>query len=279
MIYYLNDNFISEDLCKISIADRGFLLGDGVFTTLKSINGNLIHFDEHLTRLRNHAHLIKIQVNMDSLKIKHICNKLLTDNNLNNDTAIIRITVTRGVSNRGINIPQEQMPTILIKAVLFHDNTPPTINLCSTSIIRNEKSILTQIKSLNYLESILARDEATTKGYDDGIMFNTHGNITESPVSNIFFITAHKEVITPAISDGILSGIVREKIILICRTLNIPCIERSINSLEIKNFIAAFLTNSVFVIKRINIIDDVQLFSSDNLIINKIEKEYFQLIN
>ena len=109
-------------------------------------------------------------------------------------------------------------------------------------------------------------------------MFNGNGNITESTVSNIFFITSKNEVITPPVSDGVLPGIVREKVILICNSLDIRCFERSINLSDIRTFTAGFLTNSVFGIKKINLIDNIQL-SSTNAIINQINKSYIQLIN
>ncbi len=253
---------------SINISDRGFLLGDGVFTTLKVASGKLIHFDEHINRLKSNAQLIKINIQLNGSEIEDICQRLIKYNDFTNQNAIIRITITRGISPRGINIPPQELqsPTILICAMPFYDNSNVFLKICSTSIIRNEKSILTRIKSLNYLEPILARDEAISKGYDDGLMFNTLGNITESSVSNIFFLTLNQEIITPPIRDGVLPGIVRQAVITICEKLNIKCLEKSVTLANMKTYRAGFLTNCLWGIKLISILDDIMLSQSEPIV-------------
>jgi branched-chain amino acid aminotransferase len=280
MVYYLNGEFVSDSVCTINIGDRGLLLGDGVFTTLKSINGTFIHFNEHIERLNNNAAQIKINAQFDVNKIRDICQLLLSQNDLDYQDAITRITITRGVADRGINIPPQdlQYPTILIRTVPFHDTLRPALKLCSTSIVRNEKSILTTIKSLNYLESILAREEALLKGYDDGIMFNSLGNITESSVANIFFVNSNQDIITPAISDGVLPGVVRNAIISICRKLDIKCNEQSIKISEVESYTAGFLTNSVFGIKPLSLVNNIKFLQTEP-IIQIIHEKYAQSIS
>ena len=277
MIYYLNGEFISDNVNAINISDRGFLLGDGIFTTLKSINGTLKHFDKHVNRLCEHSSLIKIHMQLNYQELFDICSVLLIKNNLDKNTALIRITVTRGISERGINIPSRelQQPTILIRAMSYSDHLGESLKICSTSIIRNEHSILSKIKSLNYLEQILARDEAITKGYDDGLMVNGKDNITECSVSNIFLLSTFDEIITPPISGGLLPGIVRGLVISICQELGFNVIERSIklSDINILSYKAGFLTNCAMGIKSIGKINDI-IFSTVEPIIITIKQSY-----
>ena len=108
MIYYLNGKYIANSTCEIDIGDRGFLLGDGVFTTIKAVNGKLIHFDDHIKRLIHDSTQIKINISWSLNEIHEICQSILLQNELHNKESIIRITVTRGVSDRGINISHDK---------------------------------------------------------------------------------------------------------------------------------------------------------------------------
>jgi branched-chain amino acid aminotransferase len=258
-MYYLNDQFIESSYSTtINIADRGLLLGDGVFTTLKAQNGNLQFFSKHIDRLNPQALALFIQLQLDPASIANICKELLKLNNLEQNEAIIRITLTRGSDARGINITQTetQNPTLLITVAPYHNTIINPLRLCITSIIRNEKSVLTQIKSLNYLDSILARNEAVVKGFDDGIMLNTQEMLTECSVANLFLLNSYNEIITPPISSGVLPGIYRQEIIYACSKLKIPLKERAISSNDLNQFVAGFITNCVIGIKEIALIND-----------------------
>ncbi|MFN7093756.1 MAG: aminotransferase class IV [Burkholderiales bacterium] len=281
MIYYFNDEYIHNNVNIINIADRGFLLGDGVFTTLKAVQGKLIHLDKHIKRLNEHASLIGLFLVLDSAVIGEVCKNLLQQNSLEGETAVIRITVTRGISDRGIKIPPQELqkPTLLIKAMPYHDTLNSAVKLCTTLVVRNEKSMLSQIKSLNYLESIIARNEADMKNYDDGIMFNSKGYITECSTSNIFFLTLSQEMITPPITDGVLPGIVRGEVISICKQLGIKIREESFSLTEIEeNFIAGFITNSAIGIREIELVNH-KPFLLSTAIIKELITNYNYSIN
>lgn len=272
-MFYLNGNYLTNQDDVVNVADRGFLLGDGVFTTIKANNGTLMYFDEHIKRLTNDAAAIYLKVKLNIHELKETCVKLLKHNGLENTTAIVRITLTRGVGGRGINIPDEISPTLLIKAVAYHDNSTIFPRVCTTTITRNEKSILSNIKSLNYLEPILAHQEALNKGYDDGVMLNTKDYITECSVANIFFITKNDEVITPPISDGVLPGIIRNQVITVCKDLDITIFEKSVCLDDIINYRAAFMTNCAIEIKIIKSFDGT-LFDCQNELMKKITNGY-----
>lgn len=268
MIYYLNGQFIESNYNTIDIRDRGFLLGDGVFTTLKAVSGKLISFDKHLKRINANAMQIKININLDADKISEICQILLFKNNLLDGDAVIRVTVTRGISERGINISKNIAPTLLISITPYQNTTLPFISLGTSSIVRYEKSITSQIKSLNYLDAILAREEAQNLGFNDAIFLNSLGHIVCTTVANIFFISKNGELITPPLMDGALSGIMRSDIIEDAPKRNLTIIESSIKLSNLDDYIGCFITNSVIGIQIVNKIDN-RVFATDNVEIKK----------
>lgn len=271
-MFYLNGKYLKEDIA-LSVLDRGFLLGDGIFTTIKCENNKLRYFEEHLNRLNNDAAKIHLDSDLNKDDIKDICFNILRENNLDKLPAIIRITLTRGTGGRGVDFPKDINPTLLIKAVPYHDIYPNPIKICTTSVKRNENSILSNIKSLNYLEQSLSRHEALQYGFDEGVMLNCKGNITECSVANIFFITKNNQVITPLISDGVLPGIIRGQVINLCNNLDIPIVEKSILISDVQDFVASFVTNCGIGIKVVQQFDDIN-FPIYNQIITKLINAY-----
>lgn len=266
MEIFVNDRFVNVDDKIISVYDRGLLLGDGVFTTLKSVASELKYFDLHITRLINHAALIYLKIPQSLEEIKKNCELLLKRNNLEDDTVLIRITITRGNSERGIDLPKKTIPTLIIKCIPYKKIKTILPKLCFTTIIRNEFSILTKIKSLNYLESILARKEAQDKGFDDGIMLNTHGAICETSTANLFFVTSNYEVLTPHINEGVLNGIIRGQVINACKELNIPILQRSIQPDTIYDCLEVFQTNCSIDVQNVASIEDMEYtYSNDSV--------------
>ncbi|MFN8769311.1 MAG: aminotransferase class IV [Neisseriaceae bacterium] len=251
----INDKFFNITENNLSATDRGLLLGDGIFTTLKSINSNLLYFSKHYERLKKHASIISLDVPIGEIELHTKCIELIQLNKLEKDSALIRITITRGNSERGLKIPQKQNPTLIINSTPLIPSNMQPVRLCLTSIIRNEYSPITQIKSLNYLEPILAKNEAIKHGFDDGIMLNTKGVICECSASNIFFINSKHEVITPPLNDGVLNGIIRENVIDACNNLNIPVVEHSIHPDDIHEYKEAFQTNCAIGIQSISNIE------------------------
>lgn len=257
MQIYINNGFCNIENSNISANDRGLLLGDGIFTTIKAVNNKLLHFSQHYERLKKHAAVIALSIPFTEKEIQIYCLDLLRINKLDAASAVIRITLTRGVSERGINISQNSTPTVIIKCSQFMPVDEKSVKLCFTSIMRNEFSCVTKIKSLNYLEPILAKKEAMERGFDDGIMLNTRGAISECSTSNVFFVTSNYEVLTPHLSEGVLDGITRHNVINACKQLNIPILQRSIRPDDIYDCIEAFQTNCIIDIQNIASIEDI----------------------
>ena len=214
MIIFLNGQFAEENKATISISDRGLTLADGVFDTLLVINGNLQYGQQHFTRLRKHADVIRISIKHDTEELEQIADKLLKENNFKDGAYALRTTITRGIGGRGLTLPEHSKPTIIMKAtpVTIESSPPPVNAMIARNVKRNENSPLSRIKSLNYGDNLIALMEAQDKGFDDAIMLNSAGNITCTTTGNIF-IREGESMITPPLSDGVMDGITRQVII------------------------------------------------------------------
>ena len=248
----LNKTIISEDEACINVKDRGFLLGDGLFETCKIQNYHIEFFDKHYERLATSANALMISFEYDCQDLKNNCMELIKKNKLETGNAVMRISLTRGIGLRGINLPEKSKPTLLITVVPYQ---PPsqehTIRAMITGITRNPASAITKFKTLNCLEPVLARQEAQANGFDEGIMLNTNGYIAECSVANIFMIKNNK-IITPSIESGILPGIVRNHIISMCLENNFSISEKLVSIDEILSAEEVFQTNSLIGIQSIS---------------------------
>lgn len=207
---WLNGSLRPIGQAAINPADRGFTLGDGLFETLRIANGAPRHTTLHLARLRHGAAELGIAVPLDNAQFHAAISALLAANSM--PEAVLRITLTRGTGPRGLLPPADASPTLLITTAPF---TPParetTAVICQTTR-RNEFSPLSRIKSLNYLDSIIARQEAATRGTEDAILLNSKGHVTEASTANLF-VLKNGNWLTPPVKDGALPGILRARLL------------------------------------------------------------------
>lgn len=272
----INGDIITEEEAYIHIKDRGFLLGDGVFETLKVQDGQIEFFEAHYERLKNSAAALFILFPYECNILKKMCLELIRENGFENcgSSASMRITLTRGTGLRGINFSEKQTPTLLITVVPFHlpsaEHYPRAF---ITSIKRNQDSPITKLKTLNYLEPILARNEALSNGFDEGIMQNRDGLITECSTANIFFIK-NNVVLTPSVESGILPGITRNYVIDVCRKNDIHVFEKEISVDDALGADEAFQTNSLIGIQLLSQINDKKLLTHDLCFSKKIMLMY-----
>lgn len=237
MIVSLNGVLIDDQETKISIYDRGFTLGDGIFETVRARNKKPLFLDSHMQRLRKSAAFLKIALNTTNKEVYKITTELMNANKL--DNAIIRITLSRGKSARGLATPLHQDPTLLLTSAQLTTTQTPIHVIVSQKTRRNEYSPLSRLKSLCYLDNIIARQEAEERNTDDALLMNTQDRIAESTISNLFIINDGK-LITPPESDGALPGITRQRLI---EEYNV--IEQGITIKNLMNSTEAFLTNSL----------------------------------
>jgi len=243
---WINGRFVDTNDARVSVFDRGFLYGDGIFETMRSYAGIVFKLDAHLARLFTGLVAIKIKPPHPKKYIKAIIYKALKINGLK--SAYIRITVTRGEGRLGIGYEDKFTPKIVVVAREFagypgwmHGRG---ISAKIAQVRQNEYSPVSRIKSINYLNNILARMDAKKEGYDEAILENTKGHIAEAATSNVFLVKRNA-VITPSLASGVLPGVTRNVIIEIAKSLKLKLAEKRVLPRELLNSDEIFLTNSL----------------------------------
>ena len=217
MWVYLNDRIVQAERARVSVFDRGFLYGDGVFETVRIHNGRPVWLDRHLARLADSCR--QIQLPLPDKLWPAIFQKVIDKNHV--DHALIRLTLSRGERNPGDGGPATQdtgtTPTVALFPRSLPHVTPSQrrkgVKLTFAGIRRpSPLSSPTQAKTLNYLNSLLAKQEAVERGAFEGLMVTTGGHVAECSMSNVFFIKG-RTVYTPSLACGVLPGVTR-KIVL-----------------------------------------------------------------
>lgn len=251
---FLNGHFLPENEAKIAPSDRGLLLADGLFETMKACLGRVLFAEKHWERLKKGADYLDIPLTLSLVELNRIIEELLLQNKLTKDTASLRLTLTRGPGPRGLVPPQNLQPTLLLTADRW---VPPALfaSLKVVTVRRNEFSPLAQIKSLNYLDNILAKREALLSGATEAVLLNTKGNIAEASAANIFCINTQGEIMTPSLSDGALPGVTRQIVILLAHRLSLTVFEKSLTMADLSQAREIFLTNSLIGIQAVDQVD------------------------
>ena len=245
-IVYINGLFWTIDKATISVLDRGFTYGDGLFETMRSYSGRIFRLEWHLDRLFHSARAIFIDLPMTKKEIRSAINATIERNKLSN--SIVRLTITRGEQDPGLNIDYSALPTLVILVTptkfisknLYKKGIG--IKLYKKSAIRTQ-GISKQIKSCNYLSNILLREKAIKEGFFEAILLDNDNNATEGTISNIFIIK-NNQLKTPSLNEFVLSGIIRRAILDICRANNISFQETAITETDLYEADEIFLTNS-----------------------------------
>jgi len=215
MFVYLNDRLVPKGEAVVSVFDHGFLYGDGIYETVRAYDGVVFMLDEHLARLLRSASLIGLTMPKDIAQIKAALYETLRANALTN--AYVRLTLSRGYGPIGLDPDLCTSPTFVIIAEQlraypgsFYEEG---IKVIVAGTKRNLREALNpQIKSLNFLNNILAKIEAREKDAYEAIMLNVSDHVAEGTITNVFFLR-EGALCTPSIGCGILDGITR-KIIL-----------------------------------------------------------------
>ncbi|GAB6967333.1 aminotransferase class IV [Komagataeibacter kakiaceti JCM 25156] len=201
---WLNGRLLPAGQARIDPADRGFLLGDGLFETMRVSAGQVRHFDRHMRRLEEGATTLMLPP-PDRARIAAAVDEMLAACALG--AGSLRLTCTRGAGPRGLLPPAEVAPTVLITASATSAPQGP-VRLVTSPYHRDEDSVLSRVKSLNYLPSILARMDAARHGADDAVLLNRGGYVAETSASTLVACIDGQPV-TPPVSDGALPGTAR----------------------------------------------------------------------
>lgn len=251
----INGELVPHAGPHLSARDRGFLLGDGLFETLRVRRGQVVRWADHLARLRNGAGTLDLPLAWTDDALAASVRQTLTAGGLTE--AVVRLTISRGISPaRGLLPPAHPSPTLVVDAAPFEgysaDLSARGMRGIVSRILRNERSPLAQIKSLNYLENVLARQEAARQGADEALMLNTIGNLAGASAANLFVVRAGR-IITPTRGCGALPGTVRQALLT---GLSGQVIEQPLTVVDVATGDEAFLTNALLGVMPLTALDD-----------------------
>lgn len=251
------DGTIHEDgRVPFDLADRGLLLGDGIFDTSLVLGGRMVWREAHVARLVASCQVLGFAV--DPAKIESAIDAVVAEA----EHVSLRITVTRGVGPRGVAPPRDAKPTVFARtsplraAALF-----APVKMHATPIRRNETSPASRVKSLAYIDSVLATRDAIAAGCDDALFLNTRGNVACSAIGNVFALIGD-QLVTPPQSDGVIAGTARGIVLRTCEEVGLEPIERSLSPGELKEARAVLVTNSLRLVAPVTAIDRSELTSS-----------------
>ncbi len=275
MLISINGKIQDKDNATISVLDRGFLYGDSVYEVTYSQNRSLLYFKEHMDRLYNSASLLEMSFSFTRTYIEEQVIKLLKS--YNHNRCYIRIIVTRGEGN--ISLASYESNNNLIIIVKEQPENPLTwytegVSVYLSSVIRNDRrSVDPNAKSGNYLNNVLAINEAKKHGYYDAIMLNSEGFLTEGTTFNIWFIKGDT-IHTPHADCGILKGITRDKVIEIINRSDLNLEQGKFKTEEFLNAEAIFLTSSTKALVPITQVNDTHFQSVSNSNFQLLAKSY-----
>src|SRR5438105_12836690 len=243
---YIDGKFYAEGDAKVSVFDHGLLYGDGILEGIRFYNGRVFRLEEHLERLWDSARSICLDIQMSQRAISEALLETIRQKELRE--GYIRLLVTRGVGNLGLNPEQCKKPSVIIitaQIALYPENVYRnglTVVTCATRRT-NPSALNPAVKSLNYLNNVMARIEANQANADEALMLNDEGNIAECTADNVF-IVKHGQIFTPPITAGALRGITRSVVFEIAAETGIKVVEADITRHDV--FIAdeAFLTGT-----------------------------------
>ncbi len=263
MWVYLNERFVKDDQARISVFDRGFLYGDGIFETLRIHHARPLFLDRHLHRLRRSCESIGLRLPIPEPHWEALLRELVERNRL--ERTMIRITISRGVGDMGLEPSEGPEPTIVLfprpLPRLTEDQREHGVRIAILHTRRQPSCALpSHVKSLNYLNNVLAKQEAIEAHTFDGLLLNTDGYLAECTTSNIFFVK-NQRLHTPSLQCGILPGITREIVLELAREERIDIQEGTYRPEALIEANECFLTNSGFGILPVSMID-AQLFTS-----------------
>jgi len=243
---YINGKFYDQQDARISVFDHGLLYGDGVFEGLRSYGGKVFRLERHLDRLWDSARAILLEIPMSRDEMGQAINESLANNAI--EDGYIRALVTRGAGTLGLDPNRTSDPQVVIIAqniALYPDEFYENgLEIITVSVVRNHPEALNpRIKSLNYLNNILAKIEGLRAGCVEALMLNHRGEVAECTADNIFLVS-DSALLTPSVDAGILEGITRDAVIELAKQAGIEVREQTLSKHDVYTADECFLTGT-----------------------------------
>jgi branched-chain amino acid aminotransferase len=237
---------VERSVATISAQDRGFLYGDGLFETIRVVQGRTPYLASHLERLGAGAATLlfpRLPWRLDELAAA--CHDLIRANHVTD--GYVRLTVSRGPAARGYEAPPDPTPTLVMQASEWRpapDLYTAGYRAVLSSVRVSAHSPLCRVKSLSALEKVIARTQAAQQGCNEALLLNTDGYLTEGAATNLF-VVREQRLLTPALACGLLPGIGRRQALQLARALGYPCEEGFLTVEDLWRADEAFVTNAL----------------------------------
>jgi len=246
MKIFMDGKYYSERDAKVSVFDHGLLYGDGVFEGIRAYHGHVFKLKEHIDRLFYSAKAILLELPMSHAQLMKATVETCRANKLRD--GYIRLVVTRGVGTLGLNPRTCKKPSVIIIADKIQLYPPEYyqrgLDIITVPTVRNLHSALNPaIKSLNYLNNILAKIEANNAGVEEAVMLNAEGFVAECTGDNLF-IVKNRALFTPPLSAGALYGITRQTVIELAEEAGLKVSEPNLTRYDLFNADECFLTGT-----------------------------------
>lgn len=245
-LVYLDGKFVPKSKAVVSVFDHGLLYGDGIFEGIRAYRGSVFRLRDHIDRLYDSAKAIRLKIPLS----KHDMTEALLDTLRKNQLrdAYVRLVVTRGSGDLGVDPSLCKTPTVFIiaepMASILGPKEPRVVRMMVSSYRRDAVDATShEVKSLNYMNSILAKIEASSAGADDAILLDHRGFVSEASVTNIFLVKDGM-ISTPSAASGILHGITRDRLIRLCSDLGLDVDQRDVTPFELTTADEVFLVGT-----------------------------------
>ena len=267
---------LSETPC-LNVYDRGFTLGHGLFETMLISSGTVPLLSYHWDRLVTSSCTLGIKLPFHYEDLQDMTANIINKNNLLAGKGSLRLTVTDGVSERGILATGNPIPSFVLTSATLPTNKRQSMTATIVETRRNELSMASRVKSISYLDNIFAKKEAVLKGADEAFLLNSQGFLAEGAISNVFIIK-NKTLFTPRIEDGALPGVIRYIILNKLNLKDLIIKEEKISLEMLMDAEDIFITNALFGVMPINQINDKKITNISS-ITTLISKELIESFN
>jgi len=244
MLVFLNGKFLPEADAFVPVNDRGFLLGDGLFETIRVVGGKPFRMAQHLERMIRGADLLKIKMPFTPKELQGFSAELIEKNQL--PDSILRVTLTRGPGTRGYSTKGADQPTLLLMlhpVPVINPDEPLQWSMVTSPLRIPSGDTLSSFKTTSKVFNVYARAEAEARGADEALLLNTNGEVAEAAGGNLFWVY-HEKICTVPTGRGVLPGITRAVVLEICQALGLETNKRVIKPEMLRQAEGIFVTTT-----------------------------------
>ena len=265
-----------EAQAVVPINDRGFMYGDGLFETMRVVNGRPFRLAQHLERMTRGADFLKIKCPFTPKEMQNFAGQLIEQNQM--PEAILRVVLTRGPGERGYTPGAGGKPTVVMS---LHAAPSLAWKIRFAGVWSRRRFAvpaadpLAAFKTMNKLTQVMARMEAVENGADEALLLNTNGEVAEAASGNLFWVSSGRVCTVPA-GRSVLPGITRAVVLEICQTLGLPADQRVIKPEALRNTEGIFITQSAFGIVPVTAFDGEAVASSP--LVDQIRLAYCEML-